>query len=420
MFLIHSINRYSNTNIDTSLRYPLVIKEVLRTEYIEKILYFKDRTEILKVIIGPRGSGKSVLLEQYRRRLIETGVEEKSVLCIDLRSPEFHDVKDHKDLNDYLSTMMPREQRAYVFIEGIQRISEWERTINSLSVDYDADVYITGSNGYLMSSELSTYLSGRYLEIEVLPLSFKEFLRSNPADADNDRNSRFQKYLKLGGIPLVDPNADMRTNDRILEGTYHMILLKEVAQRANIKDTIAFEAVAKFIFENTQNLTNVESITSELEINTKTVKKYISALEEAFLIFKAERYDIVGKKIQHTHVKYYPADPGLARVAISAESMEPSAVLETVVYLELRRRGYRIYVGSYRDKEVDFIAEKGGRINYYQVCQTLLPDDIFGKKVDSLDSIRDSYPKTILSLDSFLRPAPNGIEHRNVINWLLE
>ena len=396
------------------------MKEVLRTEYIEKILNFKDRTMILKVILGPRGSGKSVLLEQYRRRLIETGVEEKSMVCIDLRSPEFHDVKDHNDLNDYLSTVMPHEQRAYVFIEGIQRISEWERTINSLSVDYDADVYITGSNGYLMSSELSTYLSGRYLEIEVLPLSFKEFLLSNPADMDNDRNSRFQQYLKLGGIPFVDPNADMRTNDRVLEGTYHTIVLKEVAQRANIKDTLAFEAVARFIFENTQNLTNVESITSELGINTKTVKKYISALEDAFLIFKAERYDIVGKKIQHTHVKYYPADPGLARVAMCAESMEPSAVLETVIYLELRRRGYRIHVGSYRDKNVDFIAEKGGQIHYYQVCLSLLPDDMFGKEIDSLDSIRDSYPKTILSLDSFLRPAPNGIEHRNVIDWLLE
>ena len=396
------------------------MEEVLRTEYIEKILYFKDRTEVLKVILGPRGSGKSVLLEQYRRRLLETGVEEKSMVCIDLRSPGFHDVKDHKDLNDYLSSVMPSDQRAYVFIEGIQRINEWERTINSLSVDYDADVYITGSNGYLLSTELSTYLSGRYLEIEVLPLSFKEFLRSNPADADNNRNSRFQQYLKLGGIPFVDPNADMRTKDKILEGTYHTILLKEVAQRANIKDTIAFEAVAKFLFKNTQNLTNVENISSELGINTRTVKKYINALEEAFLIFKAERYDIVGKKIQHTHVKYYPTDLGLARVAMGAESMKPSAVLETVVYLELRRRGYRIHVGSYRDKEVDFIAERGGQIHYYQVCLSLLSDDMFGKEIDSLDSIRDSYPKTILSLDSFLRPAPNGIEHRNVIDWLLE
>ncbi len=155
-------------------------------------------------------------------------------------------------------------------------------------------------------------------------------------------------------------------------------------------------------------------------MNTKTVKKYIRALEEAFLIFKAERYDMVGKKIQHTHVKYYTADPGLVRIAICVESLETSAVLETVVYLELRRRGYRIYLGSYKDKDVDFVAERGGRIHYYQVCPTLMPDEVYEKGIDSLDSIRDSYLKTILPLDSIQRPAPNGIEHKNVIDWLLE
>ncbi len=396
------------------------MKEVHRSEYIGKIAGFGDRPEIIKVIIGPRRSGKSIILDQYRRHLLESGVAEDRILYINFESSEYDGIRDHRDLNGYISERMPHDRRIYVLMDEIQRVEMWERTVNSLSADYDADVYVTGSNAYLLSSELSTYLSGRYVEIEVLPFSFKEFLQSNPADADNDRTSRFQQYLRIGGIPITDAKADEATNDIILEGVFHTVLLKDVAQRAKIGDTATLEAVARFLFDNTKNLTNVENISSVLKINTKTVKKYICALREAFLVFKAERYDIAGKKMLKTHEKYYPADVGLARVALDRGLMEPSAALETVVYLELKRRGYRIRVGSFRDREVDFTAEKDGRLHYYQVCLTVMQDDTFGREVGSLESIRDSYPKTILSLDTVLRPAPNGIVHRNVIDWLLE
>lgn len=218
----------------------------------------------------------------------------------------------------------------------------------------------------------------------------------------------------------MDLSAPQQVNEMVLEGIYHTVLLKDVAIRAKIRDASALESVARFLFDNTKNITNIDNISSALDMNYRTVKKYIKALTEAFLFYKAERYDIIGKRILKTHEKYYSVDTGLAKVALDGEVRDLSGALENVVYLELRRRGYRIRVGSYKDKEVDFTAEKDGRIHYYQVCLTMLQDDTFKREVGSLDAIRDSHPKTILSLDTVMRPTPNGIEHRNVIQWLLE
>ena len=396
------------------------MKEVIRHQYLEKLSLFRDRTDTVKVIIGARRSGKSVIMDQFKRGLLDSGTDAKNILYMNFESSDFGHIRTYAELNEHISDRLDRRNRAYVLLDEVQRVDGWERTVNSLMIDYDADIYITGSNAYLLSSELSTYISGRYVEIEVLPFSFKEFVQMNPATPEQDVSFRFNQYLTLGGMPLMDLSAPQQVNEMVLEGIYHTVLLKDVAIRAKIRDASALESVARFLFDNMKNITNIDNISSALDMNYRTVKKYIKALTEAFLFYKAERYDIIGKRILKTHEKYYSVDTGLAKVALDRGVRDLSGALENVVYLELRRRGYRIRVGSYKDKEVDFTAEKDGRIHYYQVCLTMLQDDTFKREVGSLDAIRDSHPKTILSLDTVMRPTPNGIEHRNVIQWLLE
>lgn len=286
-------------------------------------------------------------------------------------------------------------------------------------VDYDADIYITGSNAYLLSSELSTYLSGRYVEIKVFPFSFAEFLEGHPALPDADRNFRFQQYLRTGGIPLTDPDRGDRYNRMILEGIYNTVLVKDTATRMGIRDLSGLDRIARFLMDNSGNTTNVDNIAKATGLAKKTVEKYIRSLAEAFLFYKVERYDVVGKKLLNSHEKYYPVDTGMARAVLDRGISDTSRPLENIVFLELMRRGYRVRVGSFRDREVDFTAEKDGKVEYYQVCLTMLDDSTFDREVRSMKAIDDNYPKTVLSLDSVVRDMPDGLIHRNVIEWLL-
>ena len=296
----------------------------------------------------------------------------------------------------------------------------WERTINSLMVDYDADVYITGSNAYLLSSELSTYISGRYVEINVYPLSFAEYLSGHPATPDTDRNARFQQYLRTGGMPLTDPDRGDRYNFMILEGIYNTVLVKDAATRMNIRDLSGLDSIARFLLDNTGNITNVDNIVKATKLAKKTVTKYIRTLTDAFLFYKVDRYDVVGKRLMSSHEKYYPVDTGLARAVLDRGVGDTSRPLVNIVFLELARRGYRIRVGSFKDREVDFTAERGGRTDYYQVCLTMLDDRTFDREVRSLKAINDNYSKTVLTMDQVTREMPDGLIHRNVVEWLLD
>ncbi len=392
--------------------------EIPRTQYLYELDEWKDSPDIVKVIIGVRRAGKSVVMQQFIRRLIGSGIDRNSILLMNFESSDFDSIAGYRDLNAWIAERIPRDRRAYVFLDEVQRVEGWERTINSLMADYDADVYVTGSNAYLLSSELSTYISGRYVEIEVYPLSFKEFLIGHPATPDIDRNARFQQYLRTGGMPLTDPDRGDRYNSMILEGIYNTVLVKDVAARMGIRDLSGLDSIARFLFDNLGNVTNIDNIARATGLAKKTVAKYIRALTEAFLFYKADRYDVVGKKLMGSHEKYYPVDTGLARAVLDRGIAGTSRPLESIVFMELKRRGYRVRVGSFRDREVDFTAEKNGRIEYYQVCLTMLDDATFDREVRSFKAIGDNYPKTVLSLDPIVRDVPDGLIHRNAVEWL--
>lgn len=394
--------------------------EVERTRYLLELDRWKDSPDIVKVVIGVRRSGKSVVMQQFMRRLVASGADPSRILYMDFESSDFDDIADHRDLNGYIADRLPRDRRTYVLLDEVQRVDGWERTVNSLMVDYDADIYITGSNAYLLSSNLSTYLSGRYVEIKVLPFSFSEFLSGHPATPDIDRSARFQQYLRTGGMPLTDPDRDDRYNSMILEGIYSTVLVKDCATRMGIRDLSGLDRIARFLMDNTGNVTNIDNIAKTTGLATKTVSRYIGSLTEAFLFYKVERYDVVGRKLLSTHEKYYPVDTGLARTVLDRGVADTSRPLENIVLLELIRRGYRVRVGSFRDREVDFTAEIDGRVEYYQVCLTVLDDRTYEREVRSLRAIDDNWPKTVLSLDPVSRDVPGGLIHRNVMEWLLD
>ena len=395
------------------------MKEIERTGYLEELDGWRDNPDIVKVILGVRRAGKSVVMDQYMRRIIASGTDPSLILFMDFESSEYDDISNFKDLNAYISERIPKDRRTYVFMDEVQRVEGWERTVNSLMADYDADIYVTGSNAYLLSSELSTYLSGRYVEVKVLPFSFAEFMEAHPATPDIDRNARFQQFLRTGGIPLTDPDQGERYNRMILEGIYNTVLVKDTAVRMGIRDISGLDRIARFLMDNAGNVTNVDNIAKATGLSKKTVSKYIRSLTEAFLLYRVDRYDVVGKKLLSSHEKYYPVDTGLARAVLDRGVIDISRPLENVVFLELLRRGYRVRVGSFRDREVDFTAEKEGRIEYIQVCLTMLDDTTFEREVRSMRAIDDNYPKTVLSLDTVVRDMPDGLIHRNVIEWLL-
>ena len=396
------------------------MKEIERKQYLEELDRWRDNPDIVKVILGVRRAGKSVVMDQYMRRIIESGVDPKDILFMDFESSDYDDIENHRSLNAYIAERLSRSGRTYVFMDEVQRVDGWERLVNSLMTDYDADIYITGSNAYLLSSELSTYLSGRYVEINVFPFSFREFLEGHPTTPDVDRNARFQQFLRTGGIPLTDPDRGDRYNRMILEGIYNTVLVKDAAVRMGIRDMSGLDRIARFLIDNTGNITNIDNIAKVTGLAKKTVSKYILSLTEAFLLYKVDRYDVVGKKLLNSHEKYYPVDTGLARVVLDRGESDISRPLENLVFVELIRRGYRVRVGSFRDREVDFTVEKDGTVEYYQVCLTMLDDATFEREVRSMKAISDNYPKTVLSLDQVVRGMGDGLIHRNVVDWLLE
>lgn len=394
--------------------------EIQRIHYLDELNKWKDNPDIVKVILGVRRAGKSVIMRQFMKQIEEASLDSSDVFFANFESSDYDGILDYKDLNLLISKRLSKTRRTYVFLDEVQRVDGWERSVNSLMVDYDADIYITGSNAYLLSSELSTFLSGRYVEIPVLPFSFAEFLTRYPPTVEIDRNSRFQQYLRTGGFPITNPDMGDTYNYIILEGVYNTVLVKDSATRVGIRDLAGLERIVRFLMDNAGNISNIDNIAKATGLTKRTVDKYIGTLIDAFLFYKVERFDVVGKKLLNSHEKYYPVDVGLARAVLGRGISDISRPLENIVFIELIRRGYRVRVGSFRDREVDFTAEKNGSVEYYQVCLTMLDDKTFEREVRSMKSIDDNYPKTVLSLDQILREMPDGLRHRNVVEWLLE
>lgn len=403
----------------------LVIKMIIRDTYLKRMIDAKD-TELIKVITGVRRSGKSTLLLMFKEYLIKNDISTDNIIYINFESAIYDDIKDYKDLYKFVASKI-KQGKMYLLLDEVQNVTAWEKAVNSFKVDFDIDIYITGSNAYLLSSELSTLLSGRYIEIKIYPLSFKEYLIFNNYDKNN-LEEKFNEYLKYGGLPaitLIKDNSDLVLS--YLDDIYNTIVKKDIIDRNNIKDTALLENIIRYLSNNIgspisttkiSNYLNSNKITSNS--NHQTVDNYLNMLEKSFIVYKAERTDIKSKALLKTLGKYYICDTGIRNIILGFRNINEGHLLENVVYLELLRRGYRVNIGKSGFYEVDFVAENPNVIKYYQVTQTLSDDKVKQREIRSLENISDNYEKIILTMDKTINNDFNGIKVINIIDWLLK
>ncbi|MDO5852109.1 MAG: ATP-binding protein [Methanobacteriaceae archaeon] len=400
---------------------------ISRDIYLNKLIKHKDN-ELIKVITGIRRCGKSTLLKLYENYLINNKISNKQIIFINFELMEFDQITNYKLLYSYIKDKINNNEKYYIFLDEIQKVKNWEKAVTSLNIDSNVDIYITGSNAYLLSSELSTLLSGRYVEIKMLPLSFKEFLSSKHLDSKNlSLNNIFQEYLKFGSFPTITnlPQDEEIIND-YLNGILDTILIKDVISRNNINNINLINNILKYIVSNTGNTFSPKSISNFLNhhnnssINSNTISNYVTFLEKAFIIYKAPRYNIKGKEILKTLSKYYVIDIGIRNMILGYSDSDKGHVLETIVYFELLRRGYQVFVGKYYNNEVDFVAIKKDKIKYYQVTLTIMDKNVKERELKPLKAISDNYEKILLSMDKTFITDYNGIIYQNIIDFLLE
>lgn len=398
---------------------------IIRDTYLKRMIDAKD-TEFIKVITGVRRSGKSTLLLMFKDYLLNNGVNEENIMHINFESASYDEINNYKDLYKYVKEKIKKD-KVYLLLDEVQNVELWEKAINSFKVDFNIDIYITGSNAYLLSSELSTLLSGRYIEIKMYPLSFKEFLLFNNYD-ENNIEDKFNEYLKYGGLPAITLIKD---NDELvlsyLNDIYNTIVKKDVIDRNNIKDTALLENIIKYLSNNIGSPISSTKISDYLNSNKiveksnhQTIDNYLNMLEKSFIMYKADRTDIKSKSLLKTLGKYYISDTGLRNIILGFRNINEGHLLENVVYLELLRRGYRVNIGKTSDYEVDFVAENPNSIKYYQVTQSLSNEDVKTREIRSLESIDDNYEKIILTMDKTINNDYNGIKVMNIIDWLLK
>ena len=400
------------------------MKMIIRDNYLKKLIGAKD-TEFIKVITGVRRSGTSTLLLMFKDYLINNGVKEENIIYINFESALYDDIKNYKDLYNYVKEKVKKDM-IYLLLDEVQNIESWERAINSFKVDFKIDIYLTGSNAYLLSSELSTLLSGRYIEIKMYPLSFSEYLIFNNYD-NKDLDDKFNEYLKYGGLPVITLIKD---NDELvlsyLNDIYNTIVKKDIIDRNNIKDVALLENIIKYLSNNIGSSVSSTKISDYLNSNKiveksnhQTIDNYLNMLEKSFIMYKANRTDIKSKALLKTLGKYYISDTGIRNIILGFRNIDEGHLLENVVYLELLRRGYRVNIGKSNDYEVNFVAENPNDIKYYQVTKSLLNEEVKMRELRSLESIADNYEKIILTMDKSINKDYNGIKIVNIIDWLL-
>ena len=373
-----------------------MVNLIERPSYMSELENFRDDRGHVKVLTGVRRCGKTTLLLQFMDRLRADGVSEDQMLLMNLESSNFDHIIDHKDLNTYLKDRIPAEGRFYIFLDEIQRVKDWEKTVNALMVDTEADIYITGSNAHLLSTDLSTYLTGRYVEIRMLPLSFKEYTELRGLGKRTE--DVFREYFEYGGFPGIDPAMGEHAISAILDDLYTSIVFRDMISRGKIRKPEEMGKMITYLMLNIGNPIESTNVARELHMNPRTIERYLAVAESACLFYRADRYDLRSTALSPTP-KYYIVDQGLRNNAVGMASKDKGRVLENIVYLELRRRGYRIIVGRWDSREVDFVTEKNGRKAYWQVCLGYYDDETETRELLPLRSIRDSNPKTVILMD---------------------
>ena len=400
---------------------------ISRDNYLERLKAFKDN-KLIKVITGIRRCGKSTLLELFKEYLKGEGVSDDNIIHINLELMKYDDVRDYKTFYNLITEKIKNNDRCYLLIDEIQQVDKWEKAINSMNVEFNVDIYITGSNAYLLSSEISTLLSGRYVEIKMLPLSFKEYLEFDHLPHDWTLEDKFNQYLKFGSLPAVPTlPQDNTTINEFLLGIYNTVIVKDVISRNNIKDIGLLEQIVKYVVANTGNIISANKISGYISSQGRgettkatTVSNYLDMLEKAYIIYPVKRYDIKGKEQLKNLAKYYVVDTGIRNMLMGYSDSDFGHVLETIVYLELIRRGYQVFIGKWYELEVDFIAVKQDEKKYYQVCLTLMDEKVKERELAPLKAIPDNYEKTILSMDKTYITDYDGIKFENIIDFLIE
>lgn len=394
-----------------------------REEYITKLEAFRNK-QIIKVVTGLRRSGKTTLMELYEDKLRKDGVLEEQIIHINFEDVDYDYIETYKDLHSEVVKRLVTDRMNYIILDEVQRVEGFERAVDSLYLRKNCDLYITGSNSKLLSGDLATLLSGRYVEINVLPLSFKEFAAAK--DGNTSLDILYQDYVDNGSFPFVAQLNEQWAIRQYLEGIYDSVVLKDIISRRNSIDTSVLNRIIKFLFSNVGSECSANKIAGVLtaagrKIAPQTVDQYLEAVVESFIFYKADRYDIRGKDLLKTNPKYYATDPGLRKVVIGSSSSDAGHILENVVYLELLRRGCRVYVGKIGPAEVDFVAVSDEGEEYYQVAYTV--KDVDGKTLERelrpLFSIRDHNPKYLLTMDYGSVVNHNGIRQINVLDWLV-
>lgn len=399
---------------------------ILRPGYLEEIKPFINKPQI-KIITGIRRSGKSTVLRLLKEELFAKGIKQEQIIAINFESFTYSELLEAPKLYQFIKAEIKTKQKYYLLLDEIQEVKEWEKAVNSFLVDFDVDIYLTGSNSHLLSSELATYLAGRYVEIPVYTLSYKEFLdfREHYFSKEENSENLFLLYLRKGGFPVIHTaNYPEDSAYKVVYDIYSSVILRDTVQRYKIRDVELLERVIKYAFDNIGNTFSGKNVadyfkSQQRKVDVNTVYNYLNALEGAFILYRVPRYDIKGKEILKTQEKFYVSDISLIYATMGNRDRMIAGILENMVFLELKRRGYKVYIGKLDSNEIDFVAEKKGNKVYIQVAYKLENEQTVNREFGNLLAVDDQYPKYVVTMDEFWKDSIEGVKHLYITDFLL-
>ena len=392
---------------------------VLRKKYLDELIRWRDK-QVIKVVTGIRRCGKSTLLEQYKQWLVASGVESSQIQALNFEELENEPFLEYHSLYNHLKSNLVAGKMNYIFLDEIQMVKDFQKAIDSLFVKPDVDIYLTGSNAFMLSGEIATLVSGRYVEIKILPLSFQEFCQNK-----DNKESLYRRYVSTTSFPYV---LQMNTDDEVrtyLQDLYNSVVLKDIMKRGGITNSDLLERLIRFLSDNIDNVSSINSISNTLassgrKVSDHTVDNYIDLMTKSYLFHKVNRYDVKGKEILRVGQKFYITDIGIRNMLLGIRENDLGHILENIVYLELIRRGYQVFIGKIGTQEIDFVGQKNGMTTYFQVALTVREGETLKRELEPLEKIKDHYSKILLTLDNDPVISHNGIQQLYVLDWLLE
>lgn len=397
---------------------------IQREQYLAFLRRHKDQ-DVIKVVSGVRRCGKSTLFELFKQELLASGVKANQIISINFEDLEYEPLQEYHVLHEYIVERLIPDIPMYVFLDEVQHVPQFEKVVGSLFIKPNVDIYITGSNAYFMSSDIATLLTGRYVQVEMLPLSFKEFHSAYSQQNLSDMDI-YNLYIEHSSFPRLVHVEDDESIDEYLESILNTVILKDIVTRLKITDVPLLLDIIKYLLANIGSLINPTKIANTLtsygrKTDNKTVEKYLQGLKDGLLIYEVDRFDVKGKALLQRNAKYYVVDSAFRKFLLSRTDSDRGHILENIVYLELIRRGYRVYVGHLQNGEIDFVAKMPHRLEYYQVSYSVMDDTTLRRELSPLEKLDDNYPKYLLTMDVLHKTDNhNGIEQKNVLDWLLE